>query len=125
MREASWLFVGNGAVLGLASPLVPQIHAVGRAAAEGREPRLLDLTWTPAGFTGELPKVGTAGRRWTGVLTILCWWCPRGYVGEHVDRFPAHGRMTYRALRASPKRYAVGHGVQYRTCRWDHHALVL
>ncbi|CAM9629980.1 unnamed protein product, partial [Hapterophycus canaliculatus] len=27
----------------------PMIHAVGRAAGVGREPRLLDLTWAPSG----------------------------------------------------------------------------
>lgn len=37
-----------------------QVHAVGRAAGAGREPRLLDLTWAPAGTDAEsLPKVMT------------------------------------------------------------------
>ena len=40
-------------------PAPRQIHAVGRAAGAGREPRLLDLTWTPRNSEGNpnLPKV--------------------------------------------------------------------
>lgn len=37
--------------------LLSKIHAVGRAAGVGREPRLLDLTWTPPNSSGDLPKV--------------------------------------------------------------------
>ncbi|CAM9743832.1 unnamed protein product [Ascophyllum nodosum] len=40
----------------------PQIHAVGRAAGVGREPRLLDLTWTPPTSDGNLPKVTLVGK---------------------------------------------------------------
>lgn len=36
----------------------PQIHTVGRAAAKGREPRLLDLSWGDAGH----PKVTLVGK---------------------------------------------------------------
>ncbi|CAN0295995.1 unnamed protein product, partial [Ectocarpus sp. 12 AP-2014] len=41
----------------------PMVHAVGRAAGVGREPRLLDLTWAPAGSDAEsLPKVTLVGK---------------------------------------------------------------
>ncbi len=36
----------------------PQIHAVGRAAGEARQPRLIDLTWGPA----DAPKVTLVGK---------------------------------------------------------------
>ncbi|CAN0085797.1 unnamed protein product [Ectocarpus fasciculatus] len=41
----------------------PMVHAVGRAAGVGREPRLLDLTWAPPGSDAEsLPKVTLVGK---------------------------------------------------------------
>ena len=38
----------------------PLIHAVGRASP--RAPRLIDLTWSPAGVTGALPRVTLVGK---------------------------------------------------------------
>lgn len=127
VREASSVFVGIGIVFDLASPPVPQIHAVGRAAAGGREPRLLDLTWTPAGFTGDLPKVGATeavdgGDRDPSLVIFgrMCWGTCGTVSGAWPDR-----RMAGRGLRACLKQYAVGRRVQCRTCGRDHHAVVL
>lgn len=41
----------------------PAVHAVGRAAAPGREPRLIELSWEPAGLSGSaLPTVVLIGK---------------------------------------------------------------
>src|SRR5690606_3889672 len=40
----------------------PAIHAVGRAAAAGREPRLIELQWSPQKGGSKLPLVALVGK---------------------------------------------------------------
>lgn len=49
-----------------------QIHAVGRAAGVGREPRLLDLTWTPPDSDGDLPKVFVGSSTYIPWMAFSC-----------------------------------------------------
>ena len=40
----------------------PAVHAVGRAAAQGREPRFIELNWEPLGHAGPAPVVVLIGK---------------------------------------------------------------
>ncbi len=40
----------------------PAVHAVGRAAAQGREPRFIELNWEPLGHIGKAPVVVLIGK---------------------------------------------------------------